>query len=262
MDNKIELKEKRLGEERKNTFGTLMKIIEYNNADDIWVEFQDKYKTRVHTQYGHFKRGGVKNPYDKIVCGVGYHGQGKYTTKGKDGKTTKAYETWRGMIRRCYDPYKLNKNPTYIDCYVCEEWHNFQNFAEWYYKNYYEIEGQRTELDKDILCKGNKIYSPETCVLVPQRINSLFIKRTNDRGKECIGVFYETDRNKYKSTCSILVENKQKQLIERFDTELEAFYWYKEQKEKEIKRRANEYKNLIPKKLYDAMCNYKVEIND
>ena len=49
----------------------------------------------------------------------------------------------------------MNKN--YLDVTVCEEWHNFQNFAKWFYENYYEISGEKMRLDKDILIKGNKM---------------------------------------------------------------------------------------------------------
>ena len=63
-----------------------------------------------------------------------------------------------------------------MDCSVYEGWHNFQNFAKWYEDNYYEIEEEQMHLDKDILVKGNKVYSPDTCVFVPETINGLFVK--------------------------------------------------------------------------------------
>ena len=47
-----------------------------------------------------------------------------------------------------------------------------------------------------------------------------------------------------------------------FNTIEEAFKIYKEYKENLLKQVADEYKNIIPKKVYDAICNYKVEIND
>ena len=149
MSRKID----RTGEVNYNTVGTLMRIVEYNNATDIIVEFQDKYKAKIHTTYRDFKKGGIKNPYHPCVLGVGYYGVGKYKSRGKDGKKTKAYKHWYYMLERCYDPYELNNRPTYIDCYVCDEWLCFQNFAEWFYKNYYEIEGEKMRLDKDILIK-------------------------------------------------------------------------------------------------------------
>ena len=86
------------------------------------------------------------------------------------------------MLRRCYDEKLHKKYPTYIDCKVCEEWLNFQNFAKWYYNNYYEIENEKICLDKDILHKGNKIYSPDNCVFVPNNINVLFVKSDKSRG--------------------------------------------------------------------------------
>ena len=70
------------------------------------------------------------------------------------------------------------KYSTYEKCSVCEEWHNYQKFLlNGFAKNYYEIAQERMEIDKDILVKNNKIYSPDTCVFVPRRINSLLIKK-------------------------------------------------------------------------------------
>lgn len=64
--------------------------------------------------------------------------------------------------------------PAYADCEVCEEWMCYQNFAEWWNKNMYHIGTERMHLDKDILIKGNKVYSPDTCLIVPQSINEIF----------------------------------------------------------------------------------------
>lgn len=254
----------RTGEESYNTFGTLMKIVEYKDVDNIWVEFQDEYKEKVPTQYNNFKRGNVKNPYDKEVYGVGYIGVGKYKVSD-NGKHTKAYKVWHSMIKRCYDPYYLNKNPTYIDCFVCDEWLNFQNFAEWYYENAYNCNNEKMCLDKDILNKGNKIYSPETCVLVPERVNTLFIKCNATRGEYPIGVTYYKNNDKLLVQCRIFENGKNKiKYLGSFplNRPFQAFYVYKTFKENYIKQVADEYKDLIPQKLYDAMYKYKIEIND
>ena len=260
-------KAERLGEENYNYFGSLMRIIEYNGARDITVEFQDEYKTVIkNREYKEFKKGVIKNPYDKEVCGVACIGVGRYKSRGEDGKKTLAYRYWRDMLDRCYNPYHLNERPTYIDCYVCDEWLNFQNFAEWFYKNYYEIEGQKMQLDKDILVKGNKIYSPETCVFVPQRINQLFIGQCRKRGGYPIGVVYYKPSNKLSAQCSIIGENKERKNVHLgyfpLNKPFQAFYAYKKFKEDYIKQIAKEYKNLIPRELYDTMMKYEVEIND
>lgn len=261
-DYRIELKQKkeRLGEIRKNREGYEMKIVEYNNCHDIIVEFQDKYKAKVHTGYGNFKKGVAKNPYHPSVFGIGYVGTGKYKPS-INGKDTKAYRYWKHMLQRCYDPYYLDSHPTYRDCVVCNEWHNLQNFAEWFYKNYYEVEGCRMCLDKDILVKKNKIYSPKTCIFAPNRINILFVKRQNDRGYYPIGVSYNTHKNKLYVCCNTLDGLKHLGLFP-LDKPFQAFTCYKNFKENYIKQVSDEYKDLIPQKLYETLYKYEVEIND
>ena len=252
-----------IGKNKESLGGYDMKIVEFNKYKDIIVEFQDKHKSKVHTNYQAFLKGEVKNPYHPSVCGVGYLGQGKYKVS-ENGKHTKAYKYWKNMLNRCYNPYELNKEPTYINCYVCEEWYNFQNFAKWYEENYYEIEGEKMCLDKDILVKNNKIYSPETCMFVPERINSLFIKQSRKRGKYPIGVCWRKDINKFQVKYSILDKNNEKKRIHLgyYDTSKEAFLVYKKYKESYIKQVADEYKDLIPQKLYEGMYNWIVEIGD
>ena len=252
----------RTGETNKNINGQLMKIIKYNNYSDIVVEFDDKYKTIVKCQYGMFKNGKLGNPNDNTVYNIGRLGQGKYKSKFNK-KQTIQYQYWFDMMKRCYSKEYHKRFPTYKDCSVCEEWHNFQNFGKWFDENYYTIENETMALDKDILVKGNKIYSPETCVFVPQRINSLFLKRNKSRGKYPIGTTYNKRDKKYESCCHMYKNNRYtRHAIGNFDTPTEAFTAYKTFKEQYIKQVANEYKDKIPKKLYDAMYRYEVEITD
>ena len=260
MSRKID----RTGEEGYNREGILMRIVEYKNTNDILIEFQDKYKAMVHTNYQAFKKGSVKNPYHPSVFNIGFLGIGKHKAEEK-GKQIKAYKVWLKMLQRCYDPYYLNEHPTYIDCYVCEEWHNFQNFGEWWEYNVYNCNNEKICLDKDILVKGNKVYSPETCIIVPERINLLFVKKDANRGDYPIGVDEWSNKingDKWlKVRCSTLEKRKHLGYFP-LNRPFQAFYTYKQFKEKYIKQIADEYKEFIPKKLYDALYKYEVEIND
>ena len=252
----------RTGEKGVNNFGSKMVIVEYRTNRDIDIYFPEYNWTTKNREYKEFKNGQIKCPYERRYYGVGYVGEGKYKAS-ENRKHTRTYIIWKNMLRRCYSEKEHKKQPTYIDCKVCEEWHNFQNFARWFNENYYEIEGERMELDKDILFKHNKIYSPETCVFVPETINLLFTKRQNDRGKSVIGT---TPKNgKYIARCSIinLKTGKSKQeYLGCYETQEKAFEVYKYYKEKNIKEVADYYKGQIPQKLYNALYEYKAEIDD
>lgn len=239
----------RIGEEVINNFGSKMVIIDARDSNHMDIFFPSYNYVTKDKKYTNFKNGKIKCPYEKRYYNIGYIGEGKY-----DGNECKRVRAWMSMLQRCYDPYFLNKHPTYRDCIVCEEWHNFQNFAKWYDENYYEIGEEIMSLDKDILVKGNKIYSPETCVFVSQRINTLIIKSDDIKT-----TYHKDGRNKIYSV-TIRIEGKR--FSKGFFTLKEAKLFYKQFKENYIKRVADEYKNLIPKKLYEAMYEYKIEIND
>lgn len=226
-------------------------IIAYNNAKDCDIKFQDNTVLKKIT-YGNIKKGSVTNPNSLTAYGVGFIGQGKYTSKANK-KITKPYDTWIGMLRRCYSEKFHIKQPTYKNCMTDEKWHNFQVFAEWFNKNYID----NFELDKDILFKGNKIYSPETCCFVPPKINSLFINCKSSRGKYPIGVTKVSE--KFKS--SLQLNGKLKHLG-TFTTVEEAFKAYKTAKEQYIKEVAEKRKEQINPRVYQAMYNYNVEITD
>lgn len=164
-------------------------------------------------------------------------------------------------MERSYSKGLKDKHNTYLTVECCEEWHNYQNFAKWYEDNYYEVEGQRMDLDKDILYKGNKIYSPGTCIFVPQRINKLFTKSNKTRGDLPIGVYFHKREQKYVAQCRVLEQDQQK-FLGYFNTPEEAFNAYKEFKEQYIKQVAEEYKDKIPNKLYEAMLKWEIKIED
>ena len=249
----------RINKKSINNFGSEIIIIKYINYDDVDVFFPEYNWTKTHAKYDHFKKGTIKCPYEPRVYGVGYIGEGKYKAR-TNGKKSRCYKIWSGMIQRCYSEKFQYKHQSYRGCVVCDEWLNFQKFAKWYYENYYENSNDVIELDKDILIKDNKLYSPETCLFVPKRINSLFAKRKANRGKYPIGVCFNKVQDKFEAYCSDA--NNKRVSLGYFNTSYNAFNVYKKYKENLIKNIADKYKSNIPISLYNAMYNYKVEITD
>lgn len=253
MSKKID----RIGERSFSNQGYEMLIIKYCNNKDMIIEFQDEYKAKVKCTYIHFKNGKINNPYHKSVYGVGYIGEGKYSNKTHP----KIYEEWIDLIRRCFDLNFKKKYKTYEDCILENYLLCFQNFGKWYEENYYEVKNEKMSLDKDILIKGNKIYSRKTMIFVPQKINTLFVKSDAIRGKYPIGITYNKREDKLVVSCK--VNGKRVHLGYFLPNQIEeAFQCYKQFKEKYIKEVADEYKPYIPKELYDAMYRYEVEIDD
>ena len=234
----------------KTNQGCTATIVEYIRRDNVIVTFDESIFIKC--SIGNLIKGAVINPFYPSVCGVGYLGVGKYFSSKNRIKDYK-YVVWSDLLRRCYSKKFQENNPSYIGCTVVEEWHNFQNFAKWFEKNH----SQFFELDKDILFKDNKIYSPDTCCFVPQEINTIFGNRKNDRGKYPIGVRFLN--NKYHSR---VFKNKEYYHLGAYNTSEEAFQAYKIAKEEYIKEVADKWKGKITEQVYQAMYNYQVEITD
>jgi len=237
--------------------GEVATIIKYNKATDIMIKFEGTGE-QINCEYGDFKKGMIKSHFSPSVFGIGI--VGLTLTVDEKGKQLDSYHNWIGMIDRCYNKKHSIKRPTYAECKVCNKWLTYSTFKKWYDNNYYEIEEEKMCLDKDILFKGNKIYSPETCIYVPNRINVLFTKRQNERGKFPIGVDFIKKNNNYRSRCNY--EKNVSVYLGSFSTPEEAFMPYKIYKEQLIKSIADIYKNKIPKNLYNAMYYYKIEMTD
>lgn len=155
--------------------GEEVEIIEYENCKNCTIRFSDG-SVKSNVPFIYLVTGAIRNKNKITTTGKGYFGIGKYVGY-INGKETKAYSTWRGMLKRCFDEKHQSKHVSYIGVTLCEEWYNFQNFAKWHEENYNPEIMQGWQLDKDALCPDCKIYSPETCCFLPAKINSMLQKQ-------------------------------------------------------------------------------------
>ena len=232
------------------------KVLKYNDAKDVEIWFlKTGFKTSV--QLTNIRSGCVKDPYLPSVYSVGILGT-KYSSK-INGVKTKEYALWQSMLRRCYSDGFKKKQPTYEGCEVSDNFKSYEYFYEWCHEQI-GFANLRWHLDKDLLTKGNKVYSEDSCVFIPSEINTLLTKCTSSRGKHLIGVSW-CKRDK----AFIARVNRNKggsEYLGLFNTELEAFNAYKTAKESFIKEQANKWKDKIDPRAYNALMNYTVEITD
>lgn len=138
-------------------------VLNIINSKSVDIKFDDTgYVANV--RFESIRKGSVKDRMAPSVHGVGFVGVGGYKTSD-NGKNNEAYLSWQRMLGRCYDKNYIHSH-LYSDCTVCNEWHNFQNFAKWYYDNY-PSDGGKYHLDKDVKIKGNREYSESACLFLP-----------------------------------------------------------------------------------------------
>lgn len=226
------------------TFPTLsygdVEILEYVDGFNVKVRFVN---TGFEGWYpaGNIKLGKIMDYIAPGMAGVGYLGIGPHSS----GNQKKAYKTWAHMLQRCYLDMVDYRN--YHDKSVQEVWHNFQNFTNWCLEQHgFDKEGW--QLDKDILVQGNKEYGPDTCCFVPARINSLVIKSdSNGKKADKRGWIYFTLR-----------DAEGNRVYNKFKDREEGRAWYKREREKIIKDVADQYKNVLDSRVYEALYLWQV----
>lgn len=236
------------------------KVVDYKNYRNVTVEFLKTGYRKV-CEMKEIKTGGIKDIKLPTVYGEGFVGS-KYKTHyiNQDGKkvNTIEYEKWRGLLRRCYSEKERNKFPTYRDCQVSDNFKSYEFFYEWFNKQVGCDRG--FDLDKDLLFKGNKTYSEDTCVLIPRELNSLILKSDVVRGDLPIGVHYNTQKRKY--IAQVQKGNGTPDYLGQFDDPISAFNAYKTVKEGYIKILAEKWKDSIDSRAYNALMKYEVDIDD
>lgn len=236
------------------------KILKYNDKTNVEVQFlKTGYETTV--RLVQVRKGEVKDPYSPSVYGVGITGT-KYPSK-VNGVVTKEYKLWHSMLVRCYSDAYKKRQPTYEGCKVSDNFKSYEYFYEWCHKQIgfdNDGSGNQFHLDKDLLVKGNKVYSEDSCVFLPQEINKMLTKSNALRGEHSIGVYWHKTN---KAFIAQVAKGKGKQKnLGYFATEIEAFDAYKQAKESFIKEQANDFKSQIDERTYEALMNYTVEISD
>ena len=156
------------------------------------------------------------------------------------------------MLKRCYSSDFHNRRPTYKDCEVCEEWKYFMNFKKWMEKQ--DWEGK--QLDKDFLFKGNRVYSPETCVFIPNIINSFTMDCGANRGKYMIGVYWSEDKGKFRSCCRNPFTGKT-EFLGYFNNELEAHLTWKKRKH-ELACQLADSEHVTDERVADALRKWYI----
>jgi hypothetical protein len=234
-------------------------VLEYKTAKEVVVKFlKTSYVTTAAIK--DLESGAIKDPYYPAVYGVGYCGVGPYPLSYyKHGKQTNtpAYEAWLIRLKSCYGESKSSH--LYVGASVCDDWHNFQNFAKWYYQQV-KLYGKGGSVDKDLLHLGNKYYSPETARYVPSAINSLF---TGASGKTA-GIHFCNNKKKYVAQIQrgeLTASGKKKQsYLGTFNTYSEAEQVYIAAKIAHVRGTSLKYQEQLPPdlfyKLYTGAENY------
>lgn len=196
-----------------------------------------------------------------LVYGIGINKQDRPIRE--DGKQTKEYKLWCRMLERCNSKFCI-KRPTYTGTTCSENFKIYSYFYDWCQEqigfNSKDDDGKSWHLDKDILVKGNKLYSEDTCVFVPARLNTLLLKVDAKRGNFPVGVALQSGTHRFRAYCQI--DCGRIKHLGLFNTAQEAFTSYKIFKESTVKDIADKYKDIVDKRVYEALVGYRVEITD
>lgn len=241
--------------------GSYAKIIEYIDKFHVRIIFLDDTHYSTIANLDNIKAGNVKNPY--IINSIGgYYGEGDYIIN-RDPKPGKA---WDAMMRRAYMhiPRANKTEDSYINTTVCEEWLCLQTFAKWYIDYRSKINPKYwnvLEIDKDILQWNQeyKIYSPQTCCLVPHNLNVVLVGMHTENTRNSnlpIGVV----STKYGRYTAYVSNFGSRYSVGTYNTPEEAFEAYKKAKKDVIIKIALEYyqDGGILEDIYNKILNLEI----
>lgn len=191
----------------------------------------------------------IKNPMRPVVRGLGFMGVGSHVAK-KNGVPNPTHAVWSNMFFRVYSPATDDIARVYAGTSVHPDWHNFQNFAEWYHDkiDVFGPVGFKWHLDKDLLVPGNRTYGPTTCCVIPQPVNEMFTDSAYARGEYPMGVNCRRTKNgKFEAQCK--TPGSIKRYISTHDTIEGAQIAYWNYKFRMVHKVALEYWQYLPEQL-------------
>ena len=238
------------------SYGDIL-VLEYINYRDVTVKFLNTGNVRK-TATSEIRKGEIRDNEAFPVYAVGIMDVPDELRRGEP--KPKEYSIWNNIRQRCYNENIRGTNQTYQGVEMSENFKIYSYFKDWC-KDQIGFNEDGWQLDKDILSKGAKIYSEDTCCFVPPEINSLILKADRIRGKYPIGVYHDTSKIHKRFSARVSKNGKHKRFGSYLTPE-EAFAVYKRQKEKYIKEVANKWKDKIDPRVYEALMNWAIEITD
>ena len=240
-------------------YGDLI-ITKYINHKEVYVKFLDTgYETKAY--FGNIKKGIVRDRTVPSILGVGIIGD--EVTK-VNGNRLKEYNLWQALLGRCYCDKFHVKCPTYKDCSVSDNFKYYPYFKSWCQQQIgfgcLDDKGNHFELDKDLLIKGNKVYSEDTCCFIPREITVALIYNQTKKGKHPIGVSYSKVNNKF--VVYVKKGDGSREYLGYFEDASVAFLAYKASKEAYLKELANKWKDKIDPRVYEALIGWEINIDD
>jgi len=228
MHNKPSVK---VGDVFTNNQGSEFTVVEYTNANNLVVEFNDKNMYQCDASVGQIKRGVIRNPFVPVIEGIGYMGEGEYNSKSK------FYKTWISDIKNGF----IKEGDRFCD---------FQIYAEW--RNNSRIRSD-SEVRYNLIVDSEGNYVP---CLLPKRISKA-LSTGRHKGEYLKGVF-KSNKTCNKPYSAKLRKNYKPQFLGTFDTQEEAHEAYVKVKEGYVKELALEYKDQLADDVFDALMKWKV----
>lgn len=242
-----------IGKRFESNKGDWCTVLEYINANKVVIKFDgyEHYEKTVSAKA--LKEGSFRNNYRPTIqgLGLGYMGDGIYSWNG-DENVQKAYQVFVGMFSRCYDPYTQSKQTAYIGCSVDPRFYDFQVFAKFYVEN--PFCGLGYHLDKDLLIRGNRVYSPEACTLLPPEVNSALASTPESESGLPLGV--NKIDNGYVARLNKTGQGRE--YLGYYKTADEAHNVYVKAKEDYIHSLAEKWHGKIEERAYQALKSWTV----
>ena len=239
---------------KTNNYGDV-EVTEYIDSHNITVKFLNTGAIK-NTTASALTTGILKDSEVHDTHKYGVMDMPNELQKGKP--KPREYSIWNGIRQRCYNENNRDNLMSYKGIKMSDNFKLYSYFKEWCHKQIgFNEDGWH--LDKDILVKGNKVYSEDTCCFVPPEINCTITNNKSVRGRFPQGVTYNRTKTRYRAK---IRRGAKLESLGTYDTPEEAFYAYKPIKEACIKSLAEKWKDKIDPRVYESLMRWEINITD